>query len=78
MTETNGDPGSALPTLPTRKVSRSDEDVGYVVRGACANIFANPEQASLKRVAWAYGCAKKDSDEESRLLELLIERVKRT
>ena len=59
-----------------RKASRTDEDVGGVIRGACANIFADPDQVSLKRVAWAYGCSKKDSDEERELLKILIERMR--
>ncbi len=32
--------------------------------------------ASLKRIAWAYGCAKKGSDEERQLRELLVEKAK--
>jgi hypothetical protein len=32
---------------------------------------------SLKRAAWAFGCAKKGSEEERRLRELLIMVVKR-
>lgn len=31
--------------------------------------------ASLKRIAWAYGCTKKDSDEEATLGSLLTEKV---
>lgn len=27
--------------------------------------------ASIKRIAWAFGCAKKDSEEEARLYRLL-------
>jgi len=30
--------------------------------------------ASIKRIAWAFGCAKKDSDEEAALYRLLLER----
>lgn len=41
-----------------------------------ANVLVHPEQASLKRIAWAYGCAKKGSDEEAKLEKLLIERAK--
>jgi hypothetical protein len=33
------------------------------------------ENASLKRIAWAFGCAKKDSAEETALCALLIERI---
>lgn len=32
--------------------------------------------SSLKRIAWAYGCAKKGGDEERRLGELLIAKLK--
>lgn len=45
--------------------------MGGVVRAAAANIFADPEAASAKRVAWAYGCIRAGSDEEERLLVLL-------
>jgi hypothetical protein len=31
-------------------------------------------EASLKRIAWAYGCAKRGSEEESRLHALLLEK----
>lgn len=31
--------------------------------------------SSLKRIAWAYGCAKKGSDEEQFLLALLLAKV---
>jgi hypothetical protein len=37
----------------------------------------DPESVSLKRAAWAYGCAKKGSPEETRLLEVLLAAVKR-
>lgn len=40
-----------------------------------ASILIEPHKASLKRLAWAYGCAKKGSDEEARLLKLMRERV---
>lgn len=33
--------------------------------------------ASLKRIAWAYGCAKKGSDEEAELEVLLVAKMKR-
>ena len=32
-------------------------------------------QWSLKRLAWAYGCARKDSDEEALLLVALLKRT---
>ena len=31
--------------------------------------------ASLKRIAWAYGCSRHGSDEESELLVLLLRKV---
>lgn len=31
--------------------------------------------ASIKRIAWAFGCAKKDSDGERELYQLLLERT---
>ena len=31
---------------------------------------------SLKRLAWAYGCSKKGSEEESRLLAALLEKCR--
>ena len=34
------------------------------------------EGSNLKRIAWAYGCAKQNSPQESILREMLIERVK--
>jgi len=53
------------------KPDKGDEDLGGVVRAATQNIFTDPDTASLKRVAWAYGCSRKDSEDEKRLLELL-------
>lgn len=41
------------------------------------SVLTNPDAASLKRIAWAFGCAKKGSDEEARLHEILVERVRR-
>jgi hypothetical protein len=39
-------------------------------------VLTKPVQdVSLKRAAWAYGCAKKGSDEERMLLLLLLEKV---
>jgi hypothetical protein len=45
------------------------------VRTAAATVFADPNGASIKRVAWAFGCAKKDSDEEVKLYRILLEKV---
>jgi len=40
-------------------------------------VLIDPEAASLKRIAWGYGCAKKDSEEEAALYRLLCDRVAR-
>jgi len=42
---------------------------------AIARTIANAETSSLKRLAWAFGCARKGSDEERQLEVLLTERV---
>lgn len=57
--------------MGSSKPDKGDEDVGNVVKAAAQNIFADPDAASLKRVAWAYGCSRKGSEEEERLLALL-------
>jgi hypothetical protein len=57
------------------KIDKGDVDVGNVVRAAAQNIFAHPEQASLKLVAWAYGCIKAGSEEESKLLRILRAKI---
>jgi hypothetical protein len=53
------------------KPDKGDEDMGNVVRAAAQQIFANPEAASAKLVAWTYGCIRKDSEDEEKLLALL-------
>ena len=40
------------------------------------SILASPDAASLKRVAWAYGCAKRDSDEERQLRDILLRKAR--
>lgn len=40
-----------------------------------SNLLTNPDGASLKRIAWAFGCAKKDSLEEDALRRLLVQRI---
>ena len=45
--------------------------MGGVVRGATQQIFSDPDAASTKLVAWAYGCVRKGSEDEERLLALL-------
>ena len=42
-----------------------------------ASIITNPDGASIKRVAWAYGCARKDSDVEQLLLEILVAKIRK-
>ncbi len=53
------------------KLDKGDEDVGNIVRAASQNIFADPDAASSKRVAWAYGCSRAGSEDEVRLLAIL-------
>ena len=37
----------------------------------------DPAKTSLKRLAWAYGCAAKGSDEEKAILDILLARMAR-
>lgn len=48
-----------------------------VSHGTAANVISNPDSASLKRIAWAYGCSKKGSDEERVLGVILLDRAAR-
>lgn len=48
-----------------------------VKNGAVAAILVDPDTASTKRLAWAFGCAKKDSDEEIALYKILRERFEK-
>lgn len=57
------------------KLDKGGEDVGNVVRAASQNIFAHPELATLKLVAWAYGCIRAGSEEESKLLRILRAKI---
>jgi hypothetical protein len=57
------------------KLDKGDEDVGKIVQAAAQNIFSDPDAASLKRVAWAYGCIRAGSDDEARLLGLLRQKL---
>lgn len=43
---------------------------------ATRTLTLDPHQVSLKRAAWAYGCAKKGSREEELLLGLLLEKAR--
>jgi hypothetical protein len=47
-------------------------------RRLTASALIDPVGASLKRIAWAYGCAKKGSDEEAQLQQALLEKAART
>jgi len=38
-------------------------------------LCADPKTVSIKRLAWAFGCAKRDSEEEQALYVALVERV---
>jgi hypothetical protein len=57
--------------MGSSKPDKGDEDMGNMVRAAAQQIFANPEGSSQKLVAWAYGCIRKGSEEEEKLLALL-------
>lgn len=60
------------------KPDKGDEDVGNVVKAAAQNIFADPGDAPLKRVAWAYGCSRVGSEEEAKLLAILRSKLEET
>lgn len=49
---------------------------GPVRQRTVAAILSDPERCSLKRLAWAYGCAPKGSDEERQLREILLEKAR--
>ena len=40
-------------------------------------ILRDPSRTSLKRLAWAYGVARKGSDEERAILDILLARIAR-
>lgn len=44
-----------------------------VVHTLCTDLDA----VSIKRIAWAFGCAKRDSEEESELYRMLLAKVER-
>lgn len=44
---------------------------------AIASILTDPNASTVKRLAWAYGCALKGSEIEAKLLAVLIARIKR-
>lgn len=45
------------------------------LHNSAVSIIANPEKASLKRIAWAFGCCKHGSPEETELRAILIAKV---
>lgn len=49
--------------------------MSVVTRASTFAIFQNPDGASIKRIAWAFGCAKKNSDEEIQLYKILLARA---
>lgn len=42
---------------------------------AALSVIEDPDSCTLKRIAWAFGCARKDSDEERMLHDILVSRV---
>lgn len=46
------------------------------VTKATFGVLVAPSSASLKRIAWAFGCAKKGSDEERQLEAILRDRLR--
>lgn len=44
-------------------------------RHTASVLTADLDAVSVKRLAWAFGCAKKDSDEEIALYRLLVEKM---
>src|SRR5258705_12366704 len=61
-----------------RDAARAHRTSGGEYRPAQASIshtIVDAETCSLKRLAWAYGCAPKGSPEERQLGALLLERV---
>jgi hypothetical protein len=42
---------------------------------AVSTTIINAATCSLKRLAWAYGCAPKGSDEERQLEQILVARI---
>ena len=50
---------------------------GIPSTAAARTLAMDPREVTLKRAAWAYGCAKKDSEEERLLLALLVTVIER-
>lgn len=55
----------------TKRISVSHDTAASILATGGAS-------ASLKRIAWAYGCAKKGSDEEEALRRILVAKVRDT
>lgn len=45
------------------------------LRQTASILCADPSSVSVKRLAWAFGCSKKDSDEEQALYRALVAKV---
>lgn len=46
-----------------------------VQRTTSAEVAANTKSMTIKRLAWAFGCAAKDSETELTLYRALVERI---
>jgi hypothetical protein len=51
--------------------------MSVVKTNTVASILSDPDMSSVKRIAWAYGCSKRDSYEERMLYEALVERIRK-
>lgn len=49
----------------------------FATRQAAMVITKDLDGLTVKRIAWAFGCAKKDSDEEVELYRLLLAKIER-
>lgn len=41
-----------------------------------SGVIADPGASSLKRIAWAYGCARRGSADEAALRDILVDRIR--
>ncbi len=48
-----------------------------ITRQSASILTADIDTISVKRIAWAFGVAKKNSDEEVALYKLLVEKLER-
>lgn len=65
---------------PRRIMFRAERDARkprYTSMSQCvaAEVVADPSSMSIKRLAWAFGCAKADSETELQLYRALVDRV---